>query len=71
MFAYLAVGPTVVVDEGGRTEPELGAVLATREHDAEVVGARFQHRALLLLRQLGDAPHQLLYLRILVPGNKN
>ncbi len=65
--AHLAIGAAVVVDEGGRAEPELGAVLAAAVHDGEVVLARLQQLRLLLGRQLGDAPHQQVDLLVFVP----
>ena len=67
---YLAVCATVVVDEGGRTEPQLRAVLATRVHDAEVVLARLQQVPLLVARQLADAADQEIDLLVLPPATK-
>lgn len=57
-LAYLRVWPAVVVDVGGRPEPELRAVFPTGEHDGEVVLARGQKVILLVAGQLGDAPYQ-------------
>ena len=68
---YLAVGPAVVVDEGCRSEPELGTVLAAGEHDAKVVLALSQQLVLLLGRQLGDAAHQQRDLVVFTPGQMN
>ena len=56
-----------MVDEGGRAEPELAALLPGAEHDAEVVLARLQEVVLLLLRELGDTAHQVLDLLVSTP----
>ena len=57
-----------MVDEGGRPQPELGAVLAGGVHDAEVVLAVAEQHVLLALRQLGDAAHQILDLVVSLPA---
>lgn len=57
-----------VVDEGGGAEPQLGAVLPGGVHDAEVVLPMSQQQVLLVLRQLGDAAHQVLDLIVPLPG---
>lgn len=59
-----------MVDERGRAEPQLGAVLAGGIHDAEIVLAVAQQQVLLALRQLGDAPHQVLDLVVSFPGTQ-
>ncbi len=51
----LAVGPAVVVYICRGAEPQLRAVLATAEHDGEVVLAGHQQQLLLLLGELGYA----------------
>ena len=43
------VGSTVVVDIGGRSQPELGAILPTRVHHWKVIDARLQDLLLFLL----------------------
>jgi hypothetical protein len=43
-----AVGTTVVVDVGARTEPQLRALLAHAVHDGKVVDILFQYLRLLL-----------------------
>jgi len=60
---YFAVRSAVMVDEGGRAEPQLGAVLTTRVHDAEVVDAGTQEPRFLVvseLRQTTDETTDLL-----------
>ena len=64
----LAVGLAVVVDVGGRSEPELRALLATRVHDAEVVAARLENGRLLLRRHGGYAADELDDALVAVPG---
>lgn len=59
-----------VVDEGGRAEPQLGAVLPGGVHDAEVVLSVAQQHVLLALRQLGDAAHQELDLIVPLPARQ-
>lgn len=56
-----------MIDEGGRPEPELCAVLAGRIHDAEVVLAVAEQHVFLALRELGDASHQILNLVVSFP----
>lgn len=56
-----------MIDERGRPEPELCAVLAGRIHDAEVVLAVAQQHVFLALRELGDASHQILDLVVPFP----
>ena len=48
-----------MIDVGRRPEPQLGAVLPTREHHREVVFPRHQELPLLLLTQLRDTPDQI------------
>lgn len=56
-----------MIDEGGRAEPELRAVLAGGIHDAEVVLAVAEQHVFLALRELGDAAHQILNLVVSFP----
>ena len=65
--SHLAVGATVVVDEGSRSEPQLCTVLAARVHDAEVVDARLEKLSFLFARQLTDTTDQKVYLLVLPP----
>lgn len=58
---------STVIDEGGRPEPELCAVLAGGIHDAEVVLAVAEQHVFLALRELGDASHQILNLVVSFP----
>ena len=55
---YLAIGPAVVVDVGGRSQPQLSAVLSAWVHDWEVVLAGDKEGPFLGLRQFGNAPYQ-------------
>ena len=48
-----------MIDVGRRPEPQLGAVLPTREHHREVVFPRHQELPLLLFTQLRDTPDQV------------
>uniref|UniRef100_A0A6B0UY07 Putative secreted protein n=1 Tax=Ixodes ricinus TaxID=34613 RepID=A0A6B0UY07_IXORI len=63
----LAIGATVVVNEGRRSEPKLSAVLPARVHDAEVVLPRAQQLTLFFFGKLGNAAHEVRYLFVLVP----
>jgi len=69
---YLAIGPTVVVDESCWTQPQLRTILATTVHHREVILPRMQQHGLLLLTKFCDTAHQTRYLLILIPrGEKN
>ena len=57
----LAVGSAVVVDVCRGAQPELSTVLATTEHDWEVILPRHQQLSLLLLTQLSNAANQISY----------
>lgn len=59
-----------MVDERGRAEPQLCAVLAGGIHDAEIVLAVAQQHVLLALRELGDASHQILDLVVSFPATQ-
>ena len=48
-----------MIDVGRGPEPQLGAVLPTREHHREVIFPRHQELPLLLLTQLRDTPDQV------------
>ena len=54
-----------MVDVCGRAQPELRAVLPAGVHHGEVVDARHQDHALLVLAQLGDAADQEQDLKII------
>jgi hypothetical protein len=69
---YLAIGPTVVVDESCWTQPQLRAIFATTVHHREVILPGMQQHALLLFTKFCDTAHQTGYLLILIPrGQKN
>jgi len=67
---YLAIGPTVVVDESCWTQPQLRAIFATTVHHREVILPRMQQHGLLLLTKFCDTAHQTRYLLILVPRDQ-
>lgn len=69
---YLAIRPTVVVDESCWTQPQLSTIFATTIHHREVILPRVQQHGLLLLTKFCDTAHQTRYLLILIPrGQKN
>lgn len=67
---YLAVGPTVVVDESCWTQPQLRTIFATTVHHREVILPRMQQHGLLLLTKFCDTAHQTRYLLILIPSGQ-
>ena len=68
MKRYFAVRSAVVVDEGGRTEPQLGTVLTTRVHHTEVIHSRTKKPRLLVMGQLREAADKTTNLLSLQPS---